>query len=406
MATLLTIALLALAVAMLIWLPRMPSPPVLLISLISLIVADVALVLLFGDYLLRRQFVGPVETMVGEAEMIAEGDLTRRLHADGADELRRLAGSVNRMADRLIKNQAQLQDNVRSLDATNRELSLARRELIQAEKLVAVGRLAAGIAHEVGNPLGAIVGYLEVARRRGNGDEEWVEGVSREADRIDRVIRGLLDFARPAPSHSTEIRINDAVESVVELLENQGRLKKIRLELELERPTPVVFGDSTHVEQILVNLLLNAADAIREVSAPGRIVLRTGTAPFEEVRGLPKARREDDPEGVDYSHLRQHRLSPEAADRFDVGQLVATIEVSDNGAGIDADHLANIFEPFYTTKDPGRGSGLGLAVSARLAEQMGGAMAAASGSTEGTRFTVLLPCTRTSTGEDSIEGAA
>lgn len=406
MATLLTIALLALAVAMLIWLPRMPSPPVLLISLISVIIADVALVLLFGDYLLRRQFVGPVEAMVGEAEMIADGDLTRRLHASGADELRRLAGSVNRMADRLIKNQAQLQENVRSLDTTNRELSLTRRELVQAEKLVTVGRLAAGIAHEVGNPLGAIVGYMEVARRRSTGEEEWIEGVSREAARIDRVIRGLLDFARPTPSHSKEIRINDAVESAVELLQNQGRLKRIRLELELETPTPVVFGDSTHIEQILVNLLLNAADAIREVSAPGRIVLRTSVAPFEEVRRQPASRRQDDPEGVDYSHLRQHRRSPEAADRFEAGQLVATIEVSDNGAGIDPEHLGNIFEPFYTTKDPGRGSGLGLAVSARLAEQMGGAMAADSDPAEGTRFTVLLPCTRTSTGEDSIRGAA
>lgn len=406
MATLLTIALLALAVAMLIWFPRMPSPPILLLSLVSVIIADVALVLLFGDYLLRRQFVRPVETMVGEAEMIAQGDLTRRLHAIGADELRRLAGSVNRMADRLIKNQAQLQDNVRSLDATNRELSLTRRELIQAEKLVTVGRLAAGIAHEVGNPLGAIVGYLEVARRRGGAEEEWVEGVSREAERIDRVIRGLLDFARPTPPHSKEIRINDAVESAVELLENQGRLKKIRLELELENPTSVVFGDFTHVEQILVNLLLNAADAIREVSAPGRIVVRTSTAPFEQVREQPAGRRQDDPEGVDYSHLRQHRRAPEAADRFEAGQLVATIEVLDNGAGIDPDHLANIFEPFYTTKDPGRGSGLGLAVSARLAEQMGGAMAAYSQPAEGTRFTVLLPCIRTSTGEDSIKGAA
>ena len=391
---------------MLIWLPRTPSPPILLLSLISLIVADVALVLLFGDYLLRRQFVGPVEAMVEEAEMIAGGEYTRRLHAMGADELRRLADSVNRMADRLIRNQAQLQDNVRSLDATNRELSLARRELIQAEKLATVGRLAAGIAHEVGNPLGAIVGYVEVARRRGEGEEEWVEGVSREADRIDRVIRGLLDFARPAPSHSQEICVNDAVKSAVDLLESQGRFKKVRLELELESPPPVVLGDPTHLEQILVNLLLNAGDAIREANAPGRIVVRSKTASFEEAREQPTPQRREDPEGVDYSHLRHHRRAPEAVDRFETGELVASIEVSDNGAGIDPEHLAEIFEPFYTTKEPGRGSGLGLAVSARLAEQMGGAMAADSGSEEGTRFAVLLPCARTFTGEDSIEGAA
>jgi C4-dicarboxylate-specific signal transduction histidine kinase len=391
---------------MLVWLPQTPSPGMLLLSLVSLIIADVALVLIFGDYLLRGLFVQPVTTMAGEAEVIAAGDYSRRLEPTGADELRRLAESVNGMADSLITNQAQLQENIRSLDTTNRELSLARRELIQSEKLATVGRLAAGIAHEVGNPLGAIVGYLEVARRREEDSEEWVEGVAHEAERIDRVVRSLLDFARPAQAYSQEIPVNESASKAIELLENQGHLKNIRVELDSVEPSPVVLGDSTHLEQILVNLLLNAGDAIREASTPGRIVVSTSVAPFEEVRPQEPTRRAEDPEGVDYSHLRRHRRSPQAADRFEVGQLVVSIDVTDNGTGIELDQLDSIFEPFYTTKEPGRGSGLGLAVSSRLAEQMGGAMSVQCEEEGGTRFALLLPSAQTSTHESSVEGAA
>ncbi len=404
---LLTIALLTLAIAMLIWLPHTPSPGMLLLSLVSLIVADVALVLMFGDYLLRGLFIKPVTTMAGEAEVIAAGDYSRRLEPTGADELRRLAESVNGMADRLITNQAQLQENIRSLDSTNQELSLARRELIQSEKLATVGRLAAGIAHEVGNPLGAIVGYLEVARRRGGEDpEEWVEGVAHEAERIDRVVRSLLDFARPAQAYSQEIRVNESARKAIALLENQGHFKNIRVELDSEEPSPVVLGDPTHLEQILVNLLLNAGDAIREASAPGRVVVRTRARSFEEVRPHEPARRAEDPDGVDYSHLRRHRRSPQAVDRFEVGQPVVSIDVTDNGTGIDPDQMDSIFEPFYTTKEPGRGSGLGLAVSARLAEQMGGAMAAECEQEIGTRFALVLPSASPATRDSSIEGVA
>lgn len=405
LAILLTIALLALAVAMLVWLPRAPSPGPLLASLLSLIVADVALVLLFGDYLLRRLFVRPVGEMVEQAEAIARGDATRRLRPSGAEELRRLAESVNSMADRLILHQQRLRENIRSLDATNRELSLARRELVQAEKLATVGRLAAGIAHEIGNPLGSILGYLEVARRRGNGaEQEWLEGIAREAARIDRVVRGLLDFARPKPSREREIVVNDAVREAVDLLRSQGRFKRVRLDLELAEPTPIVRGDPGHFEQILVNLVLNAGDAIDEAGAPGRIVIRTGTAPFEPPRGLEPPRRADDPEGIDYSHLRSHRTEPEAHHRFELGEGVVRVEVWDDGVGIDPDDLPSIFEPFYTTKEPGRGTGLGLAVSGRLAEEMGGALTATSRPREGTSFALLLP--RAHGESASAEGAA
>lgn len=405
-AGLLALGLVALALPAITWVERAPSPEALRLGLAGLIAADVALVLLMGGHLLRRRLVEPIREMAGAAAAIADGESERRLSPAGAQELRKLAESVNLMADRLIRNQEQLRENVRSLDSTNRQLSLARRELIQAEKLATAGRVAAGIAHEVGNPLGAIMGYLEVARRRGDGESEWVVGIGEEVDRIDRVVRGLLDFARPKPAYTRTFDVNEVVEQVVELLRGQGRLKTVRLEVELDSSGPSVTGDPTHLEQILVNLLLNAGDAIEEARAPGRVVVTTSISTLEAIRRHEAARRADDPEGVDYSHLRQHRRSPDAVDRFEASDRLVRIEVWDNGAGIEPGDLPSLFEPFFTTKDPGRGHGLGLAVSSRLAESMGGALTVESKRSEGTRFTLLLPSVHAVEGQVAGEGAA
>ena len=296
-AILLTLALLALAVVMLVWLPRATSPQVLLVSLLSLIALDVALVLVYGDSRLRRLVVRPVARMVEQAEAIARGKYDQRLECSGAGELKRLAESVNAMADRLIHNQEQLKRNVQSLHATNRELVLTRRELVHAEKLATVGRMTAGIAHEIGNPLGGLIGYLEVARRRRSGDTEWIDAVEGEAQRIDRVVHGLLDFARPRRARVTEFDVNGVVRETVKLIQAQGRLKTVRVETDLELPGATVRGDPQHLEQILVNLLLNADDAIREAGAPGRITVVTSTSGFTDDADEP-VRRDGDPDGT------------------------------------------------------------------------------------------------------------
>lgn len=391
-AILLTLALLALAVVMLVWLPRATSPQVLLVSLLSVIAVDVALVLVYGDSRLRRLVVRPVAAMVDQAESIASGKYDQRLECSGAAELKRLAESVNAMADRLIHNQEQLKRNVQSLHATNRELVLTRRELVHAEKLATVGRMAAGIAHEVGNPLGSLIGYVEVARRRGGGDDEWIDAVEGEAKRIDRVVQGMLDFARPRKTRVLDFDINEIVRDTVELVQAQGRLKTVRVETDLELPGAIVRGDPQHVEQILVNLLLNADDAIRDAEAPGRITVTTSLSEFRDTEMHDPVRRELDPEGVDYSHLRRQRSPQSPLPQLEGTDRVVQIDVTDNGVGIPPEKLDHVFEPFFTTKEPGRGTGLGLAVSARLATAMGGGMTAQSRPNEGTRFGLILPC--------------
>lgn len=406
---LLLMALLAIASALLLWLPDAPSPRILLLGIALLILADVAVVVLFGDYLLRKQFLEPVESMVAEAEAIAGGDRERRLEVDGSRELRRLAASINRMADRLIRNQELLAENVRSLNETNRALTEAQDELVQAEKLASVGRLAAGIAHEVGNPLGAILGYLDVARRRGSADTEWLSEVRREAERIDRLVRGLLDYARPRPAAARNTPVNEAVDAALDLLETQGRLKGVRVRRDLEEPSPRVRGDPHQLEQVLVNLLLNARDAMEAAAgegpeptsgpagaeAEGSIVVRTREERYGGVvppGGGSPVRRRDDPEGVDYSHLRRFRRRPSAlpVPGFENGDPVVRVEVQDTGVGLP-EEAEEIFDPFYTTKEPGRGTGLGLAVCVRLVAGMSGTISAEPVPEGGARFVILLP---------------
>ena len=296
------------------------------------------------------------------------------------------------MASRLIRNQELLADNVRSLDETNRELMEARSELINAEKMAGVGRLAAGIAHEIGNPLGAIIGYVDVAERRG-AEGEWIEGVRRESKRIDRIVRGLLDYARPKAATVRPVAVNEVVTQTIGLLETQGRLKGIEVRAELSEDVPPVLADRYQLEQVLVNLLLNATDSVAESGPDGVITVRTLRDRYSVRSPSIRARRKDDPAGVDYSHLRRMREPPGAfrPSPLQEGAIIARIEVEDNGLGLRQEDARRIFDPFYTTKEPGRGTGLGLAVSARLIDGMGGRIGASGRPESGAVFSVALP---------------
>ncbi|HKK27642.1 MAG TPA: ATP-binding protein [Gemmatimonadota bacterium] len=392
LAVLLFTALLAISAGLLVWLPFGWSPALMGSVLLVMVFGEVAVLLLFGDYLLRALFLEPLERMVQDAERIAEGDHEHRIEVESPDELRRLARSMNRMAGRLIDNQRMLAQNVRSLDETNRALTEARNELVQAEKLASVGRLAAGLAHEIGNPLNSVLAYADVARRRGAA-EEWVEGLVHEANRIDRIVAGLLDYARPKSGPPTRVDAHEIVRETVRLLETQGRFKGIRVEVEDGGRIPTVRVNPDQLQQVLVNLLLNASDALE--AGDGEWI-GVSTA-LRAHRGEPGdgfvPRRKDDPEEVDYSHLRRFRSHPAEVPRphFDEGQPLVVIEVRDDGPGVPEDQLERVFDPFFTTKEPGRGTGLGLAVSARLVYRMGGMIEAVNRAGGGTAFTVSLP---------------
>ncbi|MDZ7779150.1 MAG: ATP-binding protein [Gemmatimonadota bacterium] len=286
-----------------------------------------------------------------------------------------------------------LERNVHSLEETNRELVEARAEVVRAARLASVGTLAAGVAHEVGNPLGAIMGYVDVARgraARGEAEPEILDSIREEAERIDRIVKSLLGYARPREEHVGPEEPGAVVTRVRELLEQQGKLADVDAHWEVAPDTPEVVMNAHRFEQVLVNLVLNALDAMEGGEGPVLRVRAYGAA--GEVGELP-SRREGDPPGVNYMHRR--RVSRDeggrGVDPVFLAERVAVVEVQDSGPGIAEEHLEQIFDPFFTTKELGKGTGLGLSICARLVEGMGGRIEAGNVPEGGARFMIRLP---------------
>jgi signal transduction histidine kinase len=375
--------------------PRLDSLRTTIVYLAVLLVVNVAIFAAFGRYLIQRRLLGTLDELVEGAESIAAGDYARRLPTGETAEIGRVADALNRMAERLITHQSQLAANVRSLEETNRLLTEARDELVHAEKAASVGRLGAGIAHEVGNPLSAIMGYLGLLQRSAGAEEqELLASAEREARRIDRIVRGLLDYARPREARAYQLDVNDVVDRGLELLTTQGRFQLVRLERTLGAGLPQVEADPYQLEQVLVNLLLNATDALEQAAVAEPVVFVTTTRVRVEPTRRQPSRRRDDPPDVDYSHRRRFHQAARLPRELPVpagGGEVVEIVVRDNGPGIPAAVVDQIFEPFVTTKEPGKGTGLGLAVAARLIDAMGGTIRLESVEGKGTEFTIVLP---------------
>src|SRR5438105_2720395 len=180
------------------------------VLLLLLVALEVAVFVVFGRHLVNRLVLWPLERVVATADAVADGDLARRAPDAETRDFATLAERLNRMTDHLLD---------------------ARGQLVRSEKLASIGRLAAGIAHEVGNPLGAIGTYVDVLRRRG-ADPDLVAGMTRELDRIDRIVRGLLDYARPQEEPLTPLDPAVVVRGAYGLLEAQGALKPVRPSLD------------------------------------------------------------------------------------------------------------------------------------------------------------------------------
>lgn len=382
--------LVAVTGVILLW-PSFGSPLEATVYIGLLLAADILVFALFGRWLIQSRILAPLDRIVEGAEAIAEGDYGQRLPPGDSREVDRLSESLNRMAGRLIEHQWELQRNIESLEETNRELTEARDELIRAEKMASLGQMAAGVAHEIGNPLAAIMGNLDLLERRTEDrSAELVEATAEQTKRIDRIVRGLLDYARAREAKVRPIDVNAVTEKAVELVGAQKRFEGVEIIVDLGRQIPAVKADPYQLEQVLINLLLNAADAM-EGGERREVRIATSQSTVEPAPRFP-TRRKDDPPGVDYSHRRRYNR-PQRVPRvqpFEPGQTLVEIRVSDTGPGIPAELVDRVFEPFMTTKEPGKGTGLGLAVSARLIDGMDGTMRAAN-TEEGAEFSIALP---------------
>jgi two-component system NtrC family sensor kinase len=384
-------AMMVAVAGVLLLLPTLETPLRAFLYVALLVVIDIAIFAAFGRWLIQRRVLDPLDRMVAEAEAIAGGDYARRLPDADTVEVARLSESLNRMAGRLIQHQWELRRNIESLEATNQELTAARDDLIRAEKMASLGQMAAGVAHEIGNPLAAIMGNVDLLKRRAEGRElELVGATSEQVTRIDRIVRGLLDYARAREPKVRPIDVNEVVGTSVDLVAGQRRFVGIEVDLDLPAGVPAVKADPYQLEQVLVNLLLNAADAMED--AEEKLVrISTSTRVYQAPAHVP-ARRRDDPPGIDYSHRRRFNRA-ERVPRlvaFESGTPIVEVRLEDSGPGIPDEILDQVFEPFMTTKEPGKGTGLGLAVSARLIDGMDGTITA-DNTDRGARFTLLLP---------------
>ena len=338
------------------------------VYLTLLITADVLVFLAFGSHQVRRLVLRPLRDALTATEAIAKGDLARRVPASATEEFAVLADSVNRMTDRLTEGQAQL---------------------ARAERLAGVGRLAAGIAHEIGNPLGAITGYAHILKKKGSTDPQVIEvlsGLERETQRIDRIVRGLLDYARPRRRTPTPLDVNEAIKGAVHLLIDQGVLRKIDVALELDTTSPHLLGEHHELDQLFVNLMLNAVDAM---SGEGSLFIYTQRVRRAEIDGVRQRRAEDPPfDQVERRPNARVQAWLEAAPRPD--EMMKVI-VADSGPGVPAADADRIFDPFYTTKEPGKGTGLGLAIVARTVENLSGTIWVDRARGGGAAFHMVFP---------------
>jgi len=361
------------------------------VMLVVLGVVDLALLAVFSGWIIRESVDAGMERLAADVHRIADGDYHHRVGDSSRPELTAIRDSVNRLADRLIADQKRLADNIQSLEETNRELVAIRDQMVQSARLASVGTLAAGIAHEVGNPLGAIIGYVDVAAgraRREGRDTELLAAIRHEAGRIDRIVRGLLDYARAPQAEARPAPVARVLFDVRELLGNQGKLEGVELDWDVDSDAPERVAEPHRLEQVLVNLLLNALDAM-EGRPTRRIGIRLRLEEGELARLRP--RREEDPPGVNYMHRRRMSDDEGGIDPVSRAASVAVIEITDSGPGIPPEALDRVFDPFFTTKEPGKGTGLGLSICARLVEGMGGQIEASAADGGGARFVVRIP---------------
>jgi len=313
-----------------------------------------ATVLLLTYVLLTYFIVRPIDRLRLASERLAAGRLRTSVPVQGAAEVARLAATFNEMAALLRQDRASLQDRLEELERTTADLTTAQDQLIRSARLAAVGRLSAGVAHEIGNPLAAIRGLLDLMQTvelDPDEEKEFVRRIQRETERIHHTIRDLLDFSRNEVPQQGRIDssadISEVVSDTIKLIDRQTRFRDIELALALDEGLPRVRGDHERLRQLLLNLLFNAADAL---GGKGRIEVRASN-----------------------------------------GNNAVRLTVADDGPGIDGAIIDQVFDPFVTTKAAGQGTGLGLAVCYTIVERLGGSIAAANQEQGGAAFEVRLP---------------
>jgi predicted Zn finger-like uncharacterized protein len=271
---------------------------------------------------------------------VARGQFDIQVALAGRDEIGNLAQSFNKMTS--------------ELDSREKALKDAQAALIQSEKLAAFGQLGAGIAHEVKNPLAGILGLTQLSLRKAEKDTPVHENltiIEKEANRCATIIQNLLKFARQEKMAFESVDLNQVAKDAMAIVEHQLEMNRVKLRKEFDQELPAIPGNANQIQQVLINLMINAQQAME--GNPGEVTVTTASS--------------------NASHVQ--------------------VQVRDDGPGIPEDLQAKIFEPFFTTKEVGKGTGLGLSVSYGIIKEHHGDIQVESSPETGTIFKIIFPAT-------------
>jgi hypothetical protein len=361
-----------------------------------LIIMDSVVLIVFGSFLLSRVLVKPLKDLVRLTQKVSEGDFNQTIQVPSTNEIGQLITSFNRMTEQLKEKQQNIEMHLESLELANKKLRQAQEELIRTEKLASIGRFAAGVAHEVGNPLGSILGYTSILARTETTREEaqdYLKRIEKEIERINRIVKELLNYARPSRVDIQEVSINRVIEETLSLVSYQKSFKNIETRLALQPNLPMIKGNESLLSQIFINIILNAVDAMTE---GGVLEIETEDHVVESrMRDEPEVsyspRRKGDPLDINYSHLRSPSPFSVFFTKFSKGDRLIKVKIADTGMGIKKEDMEKIFDPFFTTKDPDKGTGLGLSISLRIIESLGGEVKVKSEEGKGSTFEIYFP---------------
>jgi len=292
-----------------------------------------------------RRLTKPLLDLRDGAEAVGRGDFSRRIERISEDECGDLADAFNRMTANLENSRAELEKTVATLEST-------QVQLVQSEKLSAVGQFVAGVAHELNNPLTSVIGFSELLGSTTDDPNlrRQLDLITTSAHRCHKIVQSLLSFARQHPPERVVIQVNDTIDQVLEIMAYDLRTNNIAVVRDFQADLPFIEADPHQLQQVFVNILSNARQAIEPFRPDGRVTLRTRT------RGP-----------------------------------VIRIEFVDNGPGIRPENLSRIFDPFFTTKPVGKGTGLGMSLCYGIVREHNGRIVAESVFGQGATFSIELP---------------
>jgi two-component system NtrC family sensor kinase len=321
----------------------------------TLLASLCVLFLLIILYFSTTRIIKPLQRMVVATHQIADGDLNHKVEIQSQDEIGELASAFNQMTEKLKAANKELVDwgttLEKKVEERTRELVEMQARLIQSEKLASLGKLAAGIAHEINNPLGGVLIYTHLLLEdadRDSGQYENLKKIVKETTRCKDIVKGLLEFSRPKEPEMVPTDIHDALNRALAIFEPQSFFQNIKIEKEFSE-VPRVVADSSQLQQVFTNIISNAAEAM---AGNGVLTIRTSL--------------------------------DEQSDRIKV-------EFTDTGHGIKPEDMTRLFEPFFSTKAVGKGTGLGLAISYGIIQKHRGSIEVRSEIGKGSAFTVILP---------------